>query len=107
MTNLLAHLAHLEISSPDVEASVRFFEAGFGLREVNRDEDGTVYLRCWGDYYAYSVVVAPGAGQPSVGGVTSDGFAAPAAQNSALAAAMPSRSRWALPVFRSRAMAWQ
>ena len=44
MTNLLAHLAHLEISSPDVEASVRFFEAGFGLREVSRDEDGTVLV---------------------------------------------------------------
>ncbi|MEW1959529.1 VOC family protein [Kineococcus sp. NPDC059986] len=60
MTNLLAHLAHLEISSPDVDASVAFFEKGFGLREVHRDDEGSVYLRCWGDYYPYSLVVTPG-----------------------------------------------
>ncbi|WP_432493276.1 VOC family protein [Kineococcus auxinigenes] len=56
----LSHLAHLEISSPDVEASARFYEEQFGLRVVERDEHGSVYLRCWGDYYHYSLIVSPG-----------------------------------------------
>lgn len=60
MTNLLAHLAHLEIASTDVDASVEFYERQFGLRVVDRDEDGTTYLRCWGDYYTYSLVVSHG-----------------------------------------------
>jgi catechol 2,3-dioxygenase len=57
---LLSHLSHLEIASPDVEASVAFYERQFGLRAVDRDEDGRVYLRCWGDYYRYSLIVSPG-----------------------------------------------
>lgn len=61
MTSTLAHLAHLEIASPDVEATAAFFEKQFGLRPVARDEDGTTYLRCWGDYYPYSLIVSPGA----------------------------------------------
>jgi catechol 2,3-dioxygenase len=62
---LLSHLAHLEVTSPDVEASVDFYVNGFGLRVVDRDADGSVYLRCWGDHYAYSLIVSPGDG-PSV-----------------------------------------
>jgi catechol 2,3-dioxygenase len=57
---LLSHLSHLEIASPDVEASVAFYERQFGLSAVDRDEDGSVYLRCWGDYYRYSLIVSPG-----------------------------------------------
>ncbi|PPK98843.1 catechol 2,3-dioxygenase [Kineococcus xinjiangensis] len=60
MIKLLAHLAHLEISSPDVAATAAFLERGFGLRQVERDDDGSVYLRCWGDYHPYSVIVSPG-----------------------------------------------
>ena len=56
MIKLLAHLAHLEIASPDVDATAAFLERGFGLREVERDEAGSVYLRCWGDYYPHSVI---------------------------------------------------
>lgn len=55
----LAHLAHVEITSPDVEASVDFYVNRFGMREAGR-ADGNVYLRCWGDYYTYSLVVVPG-----------------------------------------------
>ncbi|WGW11893.1 VOC family protein [Saxibacter everestensis] len=59
MEKLLAHVSHLEITSPDVEASARFYVEDFGLREVRR-ENGRVYLRCWGDYDSYSLVLVPG-----------------------------------------------
>jgi catechol 2,3-dioxygenase len=59
MISLLSHLSYVAITSPDVEASVEFYEKQVGLTVVDR-VDGAVYLRCWGDYYAYSVVVVPG-----------------------------------------------
>ena len=37
MINLLSHLSHVEITSPDVEASVEFYEEQVGLRVVDRD----------------------------------------------------------------------
>lgn len=61
MIKLLSHLSYLEITSPDVEASVSFYEQQVGLTVADRRGDA-VYLRCWGDYYAYSVVVVPGDG---------------------------------------------
>ncbi len=64
MIKLLSHLSYVEITSPDVEASVDFYVNQVGLTVVDR-VDGAVYLRCWGDYYAYSVVVVPG-DQPSL-----------------------------------------
>lgn len=59
MIQLLSHLAHLEITTPDLDASVRFYEEQMGMREVERDGD-SVFLRCWGDYYTYSLVVTRG-----------------------------------------------
>ncbi|BDZ44446.1 VOC family protein [Naasia aerilata] len=59
MIKLLSHLSYVAITSPDVESSVEFYVKQVGLTEVDR-VDGAVYLRCWGDYYAYSVVVVPG-----------------------------------------------
>ncbi|MBF4635309.1 VOC family protein [Agreia pratensis] len=59
MIKLLSHLSYVAITTPDVEASVDFYTNQVGLTEVAR-ENGNVYLRCWGDYYAYSVVVVPG-----------------------------------------------
>ena len=59
MIKLLSHLSYVAITSPDVEASVDFYVNQVGLTVVDRI-DGAVYLRCWGDYYAYSVVVVPG-----------------------------------------------
>ena len=59
MIKLLSHLSYVAITSPDVEASVDFYVNQVGLTIVDRI-DGKVYLRCWGDYYKYSVVVAPG-----------------------------------------------
>ena len=59
MIKLLSHLSYVAVTSPDVEASVEFYKNNVGLTEVARI-DGRVYLRCWGDYYAYSVVIVPG-----------------------------------------------
>jgi catechol 2,3-dioxygenase len=59
MIKLLSHLSYVAITTPDVEASVKFYEEQVGLTVVDRI-NGAAYLRCWGDYYAYSVVVMPG-----------------------------------------------
>lgn len=59
MIKLLSHLSYVAVTSPDVEASVAFYEKHVGLTVVDRI-DGSVYLRCWGDYYRYSVVIVPG-----------------------------------------------
>jgi len=59
MIKLLSHLSYIEIATPDVEASVRFYEEQVGLRVQSR-ANGKVYLRSWGDYYNYSLVIAEG-----------------------------------------------
>lgn len=59
MIKLLSHLSYVAITTPDVEASVDFYVNRVGLTEVDR-VDGAVYLRCWGDYYAFSLVIVPG-----------------------------------------------
>lgn len=59
MIKLLSHLSFVAITTPDVEKSVKFYEEQVGLTVVDRIGDD-VYLRCWGDYYRYSVVVKPG-----------------------------------------------
>ena len=62
MSKYLSQLTELELTSPDVAASVAFYEQQFGLRVIDRDDDGSVYLRCWGDYYRHSLVISPGDG---------------------------------------------
>ena len=59
MIKLLSHLSHIEIYALDVEESVRFYEEQIGLRVIDRQGE-KVYLRAWGDYYRYSVVITPG-----------------------------------------------
>ncbi|QEV98848.1 catechol 1,2-dioxygenase [Microbacterium caowuchunii] len=59
MITLLSHLSYVALTTPDVEASVDFYVNQVGLTEVGRDDDG-VYLRCWGDYYSYSLVITAG-----------------------------------------------
>ena len=59
MIKLLSHLAHVEIAAPDVAASTRFYVEQVGLR-VFAEQDGKVYLRAWGDYYDYSLVISEG-----------------------------------------------
>lgn len=59
MIKLLSHLSYVAITTPDVEASVAFYEQQVGLKVVDRRDDA-VYLRCWGDYYRYSLVIKQG-----------------------------------------------
>lgn len=59
MTRLLSQLTHLEIRATDLDESVRYYEQQVGLRVVDRDAD-SVYLRAWGDYYTYSLVLSRG-----------------------------------------------
>ncbi len=64
MEKLLAHLAHLELTSPDVAASAEFYANKFGMRQV-AEVDGVAYLRCWDDHYTYSLAISHGP-QPSL-----------------------------------------
>ncbi|THG31659.1 VOC family protein [Naasia lichenicola] len=59
MIKLLSHLAFVAITTPNVEESTEFYEEHVGLTVTDRI-DGDVYLRCWGDYYRYSVIVRKG-----------------------------------------------
>ena len=59
MIKLLSHLSFVAVTTPDVDASVDFYVNRVGLTEVAREDD-RVYLRCWGDYYSYSLVVVRG-----------------------------------------------
>ena len=84
MIKLLSHLSYVAITAPDVEASVKFYEDQVGLTVVDR-VDGAVYLRCWGDYYAYSLVILPG-DEPSL--------ATMAWRTSSASPKSPGRSSW-------------
>lgn len=58
MTKLLNQLVYVELGSPDPAASVAFFTRKLGMRVVHTDGDKT-YLRHWGDYYTYSLIISP------------------------------------------------
>jgi catechol 2,3-dioxygenase len=62
---LLSHLAHVELLTPDLEASVGFARDMLGLHVVEEQGD-SVYLRCWGDDYRYSLVLTRSA-EPGIG----------------------------------------
>lgn len=59
MEKLIAQIAYLEVATPDVKASTKFYVEKFGMYVVD-EKDGKVYLRCWGDYYRYSLVLSKG-----------------------------------------------
>ena len=46
----VSHLGHIELGTPDLEASLWFFIEMMGMSEVHRDGQ-SVYLRAWGDAY--------------------------------------------------------
>jgi catechol 2,3-dioxygenase len=50
----VAHIGHVELLTPRIEASLRFFEQVLGM-EVEATEGGSVFLRGWGDYLRYSL----------------------------------------------------
>jgi catechol 2,3-dioxygenase len=62
---LLSPLTHVELLTPDLEKSVAYARDILGL-DVVADAGDSVYLRCWGDYYLYSLVLTA-AEQPGLG----------------------------------------
>ena len=63
---LLASLSHVELMTPDLQKSVGYAHDILGLDVVEEVGD-SVYLRCWGDYYLYSIVLTAGAAEPALG----------------------------------------
>ncbi|MBW8486754.1 catechol 2,3-dioxygenase [Actinomadura parmotrematis] len=53
-THEIAHVGHVELRTPDPEASARFFTDVLGLTETAAEGD-SVYLRAWDDYERYTV----------------------------------------------------
>ena len=56
---LLSQLAHVELRSPDPEASVKFFTEILGL-SVTAREGQSAYLRGWGEHFHHSLVITEG-----------------------------------------------
>ena len=52
----VAHLGHVELLTPEPEASLRFFTEIMGLRECAREGD-SVYLRTFDDYEHHSLIL--------------------------------------------------
>ena len=50
----LAHIGHVELLTPRMDDSLRFFEQVLGM-EVEATEGGSAFLRGWGDYQRYSI----------------------------------------------------
>jgi catechol 2,3-dioxygenase len=53
----VSHLGHIEILSPKLEETVTFFKELVGLEETTRTAN-SVYLRAWGDWDLYTLVVS-------------------------------------------------
>jgi catechol 2,3-dioxygenase len=56
---LVSQLAHIEITTPNLEESARFFVDVLGLEESARD-GSSVYLRCWGEWFHNSIILTEG-----------------------------------------------
>ena len=54
-------LGHVQLSTPDIDASLHFFRDLVGLDVVGED-DGKVYLRAWNEIDHHSLVVRIGLG---------------------------------------------
>jgi catechol 2,3-dioxygenase len=50
----LAHLAHVEVLTPDLPASLRFFADVLGMTETGR-QGASIYLRGWDDYERHTL----------------------------------------------------
>src|SRR5262245_24584687 len=50
----VAHVGHLELLTPQPEASLEFFTSVVGLHETGRSGNST-YLRAWGDYERHTL----------------------------------------------------
>ncbi|MGQ4555338.1 VOC family protein [Halobellus sp. GM3] len=71
----VATLGHVELLCPDLEASRDHFHDVLGLEEEFR-EDGRIYMRAWGDWEAYTLILteseAPGIGHVALQTETDD-----------------------------------
>ena len=56
----VAHLGPVEVLTPEAERSLAFFVDVLGMEIEGRD-GGSVYLRGWGDYQRYSLVLTEAA----------------------------------------------
>ena len=56
---LLSQLAHVEVISPNPQASVDWYTKVLGLEESARERQ-SIYLRAWGDEFHHSLVVTEG-----------------------------------------------
>ena len=61
----VAHLAHVELLTPKLEESARFFIDVMGMTETCREGD-SVYLRGWDDYEHHSLQLTASP-QPGLG----------------------------------------
>jgi len=52
-------LGHVQLSTPDIDASLRFFRDLIGL-DVVGEQDGRIYLRAWGEIDHHSLVLREG-----------------------------------------------
>ncbi len=57
--SLIAHLAHVEVTTPVPEASLAFYRDVIGLEESARDAT-SVYLRGWGEHHFHSLQLTEG-----------------------------------------------
>lgn len=56
MPRLLSQLVHVELLTPSLQESVDFAVDVLGL-DVVEEAGESVYLRCWGDFYAHSLIL--------------------------------------------------
>jgi catechol 2,3-dioxygenase len=56
----VAHIAHVELRTPDPDGSLRFFHDVLGM-EVESTAGQTVFLRGWGEYQRYSLALTESA----------------------------------------------
>jgi catechol 2,3-dioxygenase-like lactoylglutathione lyase family enzyme len=61
----ISQLAHVQIVSPRIEATVDFFKNQLGLEESGRD-GGSVFLRGWGEHFYHSLEIVEGK-EPALG----------------------------------------
>ena len=62
----LSVLSHVELLTPDLDASVAFARDILGL-DVVAEEGDSVYLRCWGDYLRATASCSPPPAEPGLG----------------------------------------
>jgi len=52
----IAHIGHVELLTPKPQESLHFFKEILGM-EVVKEQGQSVYLRAWGDYQLYSLIL--------------------------------------------------